>query len=58
MDVGSNGSTRDGGYTFRHKTVLKDQFTCIAASHAELIELLMRRETGEALLNNECSYSL
>ena len=44
--------------TFRNKTILENQFTCIAATHTELIELLVCREALEALLNYEGCYAL
>ena len=40
--------------TFRHETVLEHKFTCITASHPQLVQFLVCRETRKTLLNDEC----
>lgn len=37
-----------------HLTVLKDEFTCVTAPHAQLVKLLCCSEPLHALLHYEC----
>ena len=44
--------------TFGNEAVFEHELACVAASHAELVQLLVSREALEALLNDECCDAL
>ena len=43
--------------TFRHETIIKNKFTCVATSHSKLVKFLMRGKTFEGIFNDKRSDS-